>query len=127
MLLMSSLLKIDLQLSQKEYEYLMELLINSAKEDLENFLRYDFMYHPLEDQAIACDNTSNAINIMKQINESVQSSVSDVGFKSVLEFFMKKDEELFNFVNEEEMTRRELQKKSDEEHFNKRNKEHVQP
>jgi hypothetical protein len=85
------------------------------------------MYHPLEDQAIACDNTSNAINIMKQINESVQSSVSDVGFKSVLEFFMKKDEELFNFVNEEEMTRRELQKKSDEEHFNKRNKEHVQP
>lgn len=125
MLLMSSLLEIDLQLSRKEYEYLMELLINSAKEDLDKFLLCDFMYRRLDDQAIACISTSNAINIMEKINNSTQSSVSDVGLKSVSDFFNKKDKELFDFVNEEEMKRREWQNKSDEEHFNKRREEHV--
>ncbi len=125
MLLMSSLLEIDLQLSRQEYEHLMKLLINSVKEDLDKFLLSDFMYSRLDDQAIACMSTSNAISIMEKIKNSTQSSVSDVGLKSVSDFFNKKDKELFDFVNEEEMTLRELQKKSDEEHFNKRREEHV--
>jgi hypothetical protein len=126
MLRMNALLKIDLQLSQKEYEYLMELLINSAKEDLDSFLRYDFMYKRLDDQAIACNTTSNAINIMKQINDSTQSSVSDVGTESVLKFFMKKDEELFNFVNEEEIRLKELNDKASQDSYNRKKEEHVQ-